>query len=246
VIGFYIESIRNPRAFFDKAREVRATRPIVVLKPGRTREGAIASAFHTGSPASDDAIIDAALGQYGLARAQDEDDFLNALRTLAMLPKPRGRRVGVATTSGALGVIATDLLVEHGFELARFEAATLKTMQAVLPDWLAPANPFDFWIGIDVRGAREAHEIGLAAVFADPNVDIVLCTLLAPGNADFAEFGDLMRRLRRSYDKPVALVIYGGEAERRWIAGLEGANIPVFRTTRAGVRALALMLQATM
>ena len=115
-----------------------------------------------------------------------------------------------------------------------------------LPDWLAPANPFDFWIGIDVRGAREAHEIGLAAVFADPNVDVVLCTLLAPGNADFAEFGDLMRRLRRSYDKPVALVIYGGEAEQRWIADLEGANIPVFKTTRAAVRALALLAQATM
>ncbi len=246
VIGFYIESIRNPRAFFHKAREVRTRKPIVVLKPGRTRAGATASASHTGSLASDDAILDGALRRCGLARAEDEDDFLNALRALAMLPKPRGRRVGIATTSGALGVIATDLLVENAFELAPFEPATLKTMQTVLPDWLAPANPFDFWIGIDVRGAREAHEIGLAAVFADPNVDVVLCTLLAPGNADFAEFGDLMRRLRRSYDKPVALVIYGGEAEQRWIADLEGANIPVFKTTRAAVRALALLAQATM
>jgi acetyltransferase len=246
VIGFYVESIRNSRAFFDKAREVRTTKPIVVLKPGRTREGAAASASHTGSLAADDGALGGALRQYGLARAEDEDDFLNALRTLAMLPKPRGRRVGVATTSGALGVIATDLLVENGLELARFEEPTLKTMRTVLPDWLAPANPFDFWIGIDVRGAREAHEIGLTAVFADPNVDLVLCTLLAPGNADFAEFGDLMRRLRRSYNKPVALVIYGGEAEQRWVADLEGANIPVFRSTRAGVRALALMLQATM
>jgi acetyltransferase len=77
-------------------------------------------------------------------------------------------------------------------------------------------------------------------------VELVLCTLLAPGNADFTEFGDLMRRLRASYDKPVALVIYGGEAEQRWIADLEGANIPVFKTTRAGVRALALLAQATM
>jgi acetyltransferase len=246
VIGFYIESIRNPRAFLEKAREVRTTKPIVVLKPGRTREGAAASASHTGSLAADDGALDAALRQYGLARAEDEDDFLNALRALAMLPKPRGRRVGLATTSGALGVIATDLLVGNGLELARFEKATLKTMGTVLPDWLAPANPFDFWIGIDVRGAREAHEVGLSAVFADPNVDLVLCTLLAPGNADFAQFGDLMRRLRRSYDKPVALVIYGGEAEQRWIADLEGADVPVFKTTRAGVRALALMLQATM
>jgi acetyltransferase len=246
VVGFYIESIRDPRAFFAKAREVRRTKPIVVLKPGRTRDGAAASASHTGSPASNDEILDGALRQHGLARAEDEDEFLNALRALAMLPRPRGRRVAIATTSGALGVIATDLLVESGLELASFEPATLAVMCTILPDWLPPANPFDFWIGIDVKGAREAHETGLTAVFADPNVDLVLCTLLAPGNADFAEFGELMRRLRRTYDKPVALVIYGGEAQQRWTADLEGANIPVFRTTRAGARALALMVQATL
>jgi acetate---CoA ligase (ADP-forming) len=246
VIGLYIESIRNPRAFFDKAREVRKSKPIVVLKPGRTKDGAKASASHTGSLASDNDILDGALRQYGIARAEDEDDFLNALRALVMLPRPRGKRVGIATTSGALGVIATDLLVESGLELAAFEPATLAAMRAILPDWLEPANPFDFWIGIDIKGPREAHEVGLTALFADPNVDLVLCTLLAPGNADFPEFGDLVRRLRRTYDKPVALVIYGGEAEQRWTAALEGADVPIFKTTRAGARALSLLVEATM
>src|ERR687888_456062 len=197
VIGFYIESIRNPRAFLEKAREVRKSKPIVVLKPGRTKDGAKASASHTGSLASDDDVLDGALRQYGIARAEDEDEFLNALRALAM--------------------------------------------RTILPDWLEPANPFDFWISIDVKGAREAHEVGLTALFADPNVDVVLCTLLAPANADFPEFGELFRQLRRAYDKPVALVIYGGEAQQRWTADLEGADVPIFKTTRAAVRALSLM-----
>ena len=119
-------------------------------------------------------------------------------------------------------------------------------MRTILPEWLEPANPYDFWIGIDVKGAREAHEVGLTAVFADPNVDLVLCTLLAPGNADFEGFGELVQRLRRQYDKPVAMCIYGGGAQERWTADLEGANVPVFQTTRAAARALALMVQATM
>src|SRR5207302_4795678 len=80
VIGLYIESIRNPRAFFEQACEVRKSKPIVVLKPGRTKDGAKASASHTGSLASDNDILDGALRQYGIARAEDEDDFLNALR----------------------------------------------------------------------------------------------------------------------------------------------------------------------
>jgi acyl-CoA synthetase (NDP forming) len=245
VIGLYIESIRNPRAFFDQAREVRKSKPIVVLKPGRTKDGARASASHTGSLASDDDILDGALRQHGIARAEDEDEFLNALRALVMLPKPRGKRAGIATTSGALGVISTDLLVESGLELATFEPATLAAMRTILPDWLEPANPFDFWISIDVKGPRQAHEVGLTALFADPNVDLVLCTLLAPANADFQEFGELFRQLRRAYNKPVALVVYGGEAQQRWTADLEGADVPIFKTTRAAVRALSLMVQAT-
>jgi acetyltransferase len=246
VVGLYIESVRNPPAFFEAARAVRRTKPIVVLKPGRTGAGGEASASHTGSPAAEDAGLDPMLRECGVARAEDEEEFLNALRALAMLPRPRGRRVAIATTSGALGVIATDLAVANGLELARFEAMTLAAMRGILPEWLAPANPFDFWIGIDIKGARAAHEIGLTAVLADPGVDLVLCTLLAPANADFAEFGDLMRRLRRAYDKPVAMAIYGGDARERWSKSLKGTGILVLPTTRAAARALALLAQATL
>ncbi len=246
VIGLYIESIANPRLFLETARKVRQKKPIVLLKPGRTKEGARASASHTGSLATDNEVLDGALRQYGIVRAEDEVDFLNALRALAMLPKPAGKRVGIATTSGALGVISTDLVVQDGLELARFEPKTIAAMRTILPDWLEPANPFDFWIGIDVKGPREAHEVGLGAIFADPNVDLVLCTLLAPANADFPGFGELVRKLRQTHNKPVAMVIYGGSARQRWIAELEGANVPVFNTTREAARALSFLVQATL
>ena len=247
VIGLYIESFCNFRAFLDKAKQVRQKKPIVLLKPGRTREGTKASEAHTGSLPSDHSEIERALCQSGIAQAQDEQEFMDSLKALAMLPRPKGKRVGIATTSGALGVISTDLVVESGcLEMAMYAPESIKTMRSTLPDWLEPANPYDFWIAVDVKGPREAHEVGLTAVFADPNTDIVLCTLLAPDNADFAEFGQLFRRLRQTYDKPVALVIYGGSAEQRWVAEIDGANIPVFPTTRAAVRALALMVQATL
>lgn len=245
VVGLYIESIREPRKFLQAAARVRRSKPIVLLKPGRTKEGARASASHTGSLASDDATLEGALRQYGIVRVQDEAEFINVLRALALLPKPNGNRVGIATTSGALGVIGTDLIVEGGLELAAYAPETLAKMRTILPDWLEPANPFDFWIGIDVKGPREAHEVGLRTVFSDPNVDLVLCTLLAPGNADFEGFGVLVADLRKTYDKPVAMVIYGGAARSRWTRELEGANVPVYRTTREAVRALSLMVEAT-
>jgi acetyltransferase len=243
VIGFYIESIRDLPGFAEKARALQGRKPIVMLKPGRTVPGKVASGFHTGAPPSDDAAVEKALQGTGILRVEDEDDFVNALRALAMLPSAKGRRVGIATTSGALGVIATDLIADYGLELTSFEPSTLRKMATIFPDWLTPANPYDFWIGIDVKGAQEAHEVGLSAVFEDPNVDLVLCTLLAPPNADFPGMGELLRKLRRTHDKPVVLVIYGS-AGARWTKEVEGAGIPVFTTVRAGARALAMVANA--
>lgn len=240
VIGLYIESIREPEKFLRKASELHGKKPILILKPGRTPEGQRASAAHTGSPPSDAMAIENELRKRGILIAEDEEDFVNSLRALAMLPRPKGKRVGIATTSGALGVMATDLSMGAGLTLADYSDATIAKMRTILPEWLAPSNPFDFWIGIDVRGARSAHEIGLEAVFSDPGVDLVLGTLLAPPNADFPEMGALLKQLRRTYDKPVALVLYGAAAPR-WTAEIEGANIPVFSSVRAGTRALGMI-----
>lgn len=244
IIGLYIEDIRNRAGFLERARALRGRKPIVVLKPGRTAEGRAASTCHTGSQQSDNGDLDAALADAGILRVEDEDDFVNALKALSMLPAAEGRRVGIATTSGALGVIATDLVVQCGLKLAGFEPATVERMATILPDWLEPANPFDFWIGIDVKGPREAHSVALEAVFADSNVDMVLCTLLAPPNADFPEMGELLATLRQSYRKPVALVAYGS-AGPRWAQDVEGQKIPVFATVRTGVRALMMMAKAS-
>lgn len=243
VIGLYIESIRNPDAFLQKAKALRGIKPIVLLKPGRTEAGRMASLCHTGSLASENAVSDDAILEAGVIRVEDEDDFVNTLRALAMLPRAKGKRVGIATTSGALGVIASDLVADHGLQLAAYDELTISRMATIFPEWLIPANPFDFWIGIDVKGAKEAHHVGLHAVFADPNVDLVLCTLLAPPNADFPEMGELLKTLRRQYNKPFALVPYGSAATR-WTAEVEGANIPVYSSVRAGVRALAFVAKA--
>ena len=246
VIGFYIESIRNPRAFFDKAREVRKTKPIVVLKPGRTREGAKASASHTGSLASDNDILDGALRQYGIARAEDEDDFLNALRALVMLPRPRGQRVGRRHDKRRA---RRDLNRSAGRERPR--TRDLRARDAGTPCARScptgSSRPIRSISGSASTSRDRARRTKSASrrVRRSRTSIWCLCTLLAPGNADFPEFGELLRRLRQTYDKPVAVVIYGGEAGQRWTADCEGANMPIFKTTRAGVRALALMVEAT-
>ena len=157
----YIESIRNPRAFSRQgARGAQARSRSSCSSRAALGRAPRPPPLIPARPLPMTGISTPRCDEHGLARAEDEDDFLNALRALAMLPRPRGKRVAIATTSGALGVVATDLIAQAGLELARFAPATLTAMRSILPDWLPPANPFDFWIGIDVKGPREAHEVG--------------------------------------------------------------------------------------
>lgn len=244
-IGLYLESVRNPDALFKALGRVRATKPIVVMKSGRTLQGAAASLLHTGSEPVEDAIIETGLAAAGVARALDEGEFLGALRALAMQPRPKGRRVGVATTTGAFGVLATDLIIREGLEMAAFSPDTLAKLQNIFPDWQAPSNPFDFWISVGIKGAEVAHTVALEALFADPNVDMVFGMLLAPKSADFATFAPMMRRLRQTYAKPCALLIMGDDTARRWSQEIEGDGFPIYNSTRAAVRALKLMADAT-
>jgi acyl-CoA synthetase (NDP forming) len=242
VVGLYVESIADPDLFLKLAADLGRTKPIVMLKPARTQEGAAASVLHTGTVIAEEPSLDARLRAAGIVRTDDEAEFVDALRAFAMLPRPKGPRVAIATTSGALGVISTDLIMQHGLKMASFNPSTIEKLKTVLPDWATSTNPFDFWTGVEINGARAAHEMSLETISADPNVDMVLCTLLAAAASDFAEFSEVVRGVRAAHDKPIALVIYGGAERRRWIAGIEGANVPVFTTTRSAVRTLSMLV----
>ena len=242
IVAFYIEDVRRPEEFFPLAARVARDKPVVVLKPGRTALGAQASAYHTAARPMDDAALDARFHASGMVRVADVEEFFGVLKAFAYLPPPRGRRLGVVTYSGALGVMAMDELVDAGLEAARYSAETLDRVKKVVYDWQPLANPLDMWAAIDAAGPRPAHEVPLDAALGDPAVDMVLALPLTPANADFPETREVFAGLRERHPgTPLAMVITGGAIRERWLRDVEGLGIPVYPTTRAAVRALAAL-----
>ena len=238
VIGFYLEEFADARAFLARACEVKLTKPIVVLKSGRTPQGARASASHTGSHAQDYAVIDQLLRQHGIVRAETAAEFLSLLRGFSYTGVPAGARIGLITYSGALGVIATDELVDHGLELASLQPSTLQTIKGLLPDWQAARNPSDLWSAAEVDAERTLR-VSFDAMLSDPSVDQLLAVMLAVPNIDFATFGEAFAALRKKHpSKPIHLVLQGG-IKHRWTGAVEGLGIPVYDTTRDAVFVMA-------
>jgi acyl-CoA synthetase (NDP forming) len=184
-------------------------------------------------------MLDDLLAQHGVARASDAEEFLSFLRVFSMCPVA-GRRVGLVTYSGALGVIATDQAVEAGLSAPPLRATTRRELAAVMPGWQVPNNPVDLWSAAEVD-PKEAARKGFGVVLGDPNVDQLLGIVLAVPTADFDGVRPMFAEMRSRFpQKPLHLVIKGPLAER-WTTEVEGLGIPVYPSTREAVRAMAVL-----
>ncbi|HZG67434.1 MAG TPA: CoA-binding protein, partial [Herpetosiphonaceae bacterium] len=188
-ILIYMESIGDARAFLSAAREVARTKPIIVLKAGRTGPAALAASSHTGGMAGSDAVLDAAFRRSGVLRVNTIAELFDMAGVLAKQPRPGGRRLTILTNAGGPGVLATDALTSEGGELAALSPTTIAALDAILPEHWSQTNPID--IGDDADPECYARAVEIAA--ADPGADGLLVILTPQATADPSRTAELLR-----------------------------------------------------
>lgn len=149
VILLYLEGTNDGRRLFETLKRVTIKKPVVVLKAGRTKAGARAALSHTGAIAGRAEIFEAALKQAGCIVVKNPTDLLDIALAFSYLPLPKGNRVGVCTLGGGWGVVASDLLIEAGFDLPALDEETLKKFDKILPPFWSRSNPVDLVGQID-------------------------------------------------------------------------------------------------
>ncbi len=142
-ILLYIESIEEPRKFMSAARAAARNKPVIVVKAGRSAAGQQAAASHTGALAGSDAVFDAAIARAGMLRVGTLQDLFLAAETLARFRDGPSSRLVVLTNGGGAGVMAADAAAAEGVPLATLDAATVESLNAVLPGNWSHANPVD-------------------------------------------------------------------------------------------------------
>jgi acetyltransferase len=172
-IVLYMESIGDARSFLSAAREVALTKPIIVLKAGRTEAAAQAATSHTGALAGSDAVLDAAFRRTGVLRVDRISELFDMAEVLAKQPRPKGPRLTIITNAGGPGVLATDALLKNGGELASLSAETIAALNNDLPTYWSHHNPIDI-LG-DANPERYQKAIQIAA--QDPASDGLLVIL---------------------------------------------------------------------
>jgi acetate---CoA ligase (ADP-forming) len=177
VCMLYLESFGNPRKFARIARRVARSKPIVVVKSGRTPAGSRATSSHTGALLADsDVTVDALFAQAGVIRTETVSEFLDVAALLARQPLPAGPRVGIITNAGGPGILCADLLQAGGLEVPILSAGLQARLAALLPAIASSVNPVDMTAG----GTAEQYGGALEAIAGSGEVDAVIAIFIPP------------------------------------------------------------------
>jgi len=236
-IMIYMESVGDAPAFLAAVREVAPIKPIVVIKVGRTDAAAKAAASHTGALTGSDEVLDAAFNRAGVIRVATIEEFFSMAKVLAKQPLPNGPKLSIVTNAGGPGVLATDMLVECGAQLATLAPETLSELNKVLPAHWSHSNPIDI-LG-DADAARYAAAVAVAA--KDPGADGVLVILTPQAMTDPIATADLMRTYAKMEGKPLLTSWMGGTRAKTGRNILTEAGIPMFDYPDDAARAFSNM-----
>ncbi|MEM2557497.1 MAG: CoA-binding protein, partial [Candidatus Bathyarchaeia archaeon] len=139
----FVEFIGDPKKFMSASRRFAGTKPIIVIKAGKSAEGMRAAASHTGALAGEDILYNALFTRAGVVRVENIADLFSCSEILATQPLPKGPNLAIITNAGGPGVMATDALVSRGGKLARLSAETIESLNRVLPHYWSKSNPID-------------------------------------------------------------------------------------------------------
>ena len=210
VIAMHVEDLKDGRAFASVAKRVSRTKPIVVLKAGRTSLGAKAANSHTGALAGDDRVYDAVLRQSGVIRAKTLNDMLEFARGLAVLPTPKGENVLILTGAGGSGVLLSDACVDNDLSLMAMPTDLDAAFREFIPPFGAAGNPVDITGGEPPTTYRATIDLALRDGRIHSLVLGYWHTIITPPMV-FAELlGEAVANARaEGNDKPVVCSLVG-------------------------------------
>ena len=236
-ILLYVETVGDARAFMSALRMAARTKPVVVLKAGRSQEHA-PTIDVVGEPSIlPDRVFDAALARAGTVRVRTYTQLFAAARILALGRIPQGDRLAIVANGRGPGMLAADSAIAAGVRLAELGEDTRRALDALLPARLPRRNP------VDVRGdatpARFADAV--STVLSDDNVDAVVALHVPRPIIGAVEAAQAIASVARDARKPV-LGAWLGAIDRPPVKeALDAGHVANFYTPENAVDAFAFL-----
>ncbi len=245
VITMYLESIRDGRRFLNISKRVSSRKPVLILKSGRTKEGAKVSISHTGSLAVDDQIFGAACKQAGVVRLEKFSELFELPKIFALQPLPRGGKLGIVTFTGGIGVLAIDEAVKYGLSVPGLRPETMTNLSRIFPDLGKTIVDMGPPMAV-MNNYMEAYSEILRTVLEDETLDCLFNVIwTSPFESFVEEYLKFYESVKGKYPKTIATWIYGPSMRliKEMSCQMEDLGFPVFSEPETAIKALGIAYQ---
>ena len=239
VIAAYLEDISKGQEFMRVAERVGKSKPIVILKAGRTSAGAKAASSHTGSLAGADAAYKCAFDRTGVIRVDSIEHLFDVSMAFAYQPLPQGDRIAVVTNAGGPGIMMSDALEMAGLHMAKIDSDTEGKLKTLLPPAASLHNPIDV-LG-DASGTVYAAAIDL--LLASSAVDSLIVILTPQKMTDDAGTARAIVDLSKKYRKPVFACFMGADTIAQGVRILQENRVPQYAIPERAAFAMLEMVR---
>ena len=239
VIAVYTEGTDEGRKLMKAVRGASASKPVLILKGGKTEAGRKAVLAHTGSLAGSGEVFEAAVSQSGGLCVGSLEELLDAAKAFSMLPVPRGPNLLVVTSSGGAGILSSDASEKVGLNLRTLSRETVDRLNAVLPDYCILRNPLD--LTGNALTEPNVYRNALEAALESGEADMVLVVFGDPIPDTVELLGEVVEKAKKK-GVPVAVNYIGGaDVQKVEVDALQRNGIPVYQTPERAITALGYL-----
>jgi acetyl coenzyme A synthetase (ADP forming)-like protein len=239
VIAVYTEGTNEGGKLMKAVSGASASKPVLILKGGKTEAGRKAVLAHTGSLAGSGEVFEAAVSQSGGLCVGSLEELLDTAKAFSMLPVPRGPNLLVVTSSGGAGILSSDASEKAGLNLRTLSRDTVDRLNAVLPDYCILRNPLD--LTGNALTEPNMYRNALEAALESGEADIVLVVFGDPIPDTVELLGEVVEKAKKK-GVPVAVNYIGGaDVQKVEVDDLQRNGIPVYQTPERAITALGYL-----
>ena len=240
VIVMYLEDMGDGQEFLKVCKNItrKLKKPVLVLKSGRSPEGAKAAMSHTGALMGSDEIYDALLKQSGAIRVDTMEELFDYAVAFSKQPLPTKGGLVIVSNAGGPAIISTDSCSKNGIKMAKIENIRSK-IDSVIPPWGSSRNPVDIVGDADFN---RFHNV-LDRVLAHPNVGSVITMCTPSGTLDYDKLAEVIVTMSKKYKKTMLASLMGldeGITNREILAD---GGVPYYTYAEGAIRTLTAMLR---
>jgi acetyltransferase len=236
-IILYVEGLQDARQFMSGLRAASRAKPVVVIKAGKSSQGAAASMSHTGALVGGDEAFTAALNRSGVVRVDTIAEVFAAAGVLSSRYRSSGEKIAVITNAGGPAVLAADHIEEVGLDLVELSSDTVARLNDALPPTWSHRNPVDIIGDAPPERYRQAVDICLA----DQAVDGVIVILTPQAMTAPLEVARAVVEAAEQNHKPIVTSWMGGPQVQAARDVFRDVRIPTFNTPERAVDAFHYM-----